>query len=82
MGVPAWLVLRAGEQPGALTAAAAAALAWAGVRGARGRYAQRLPGESTGGPYGLLGDWLLLVGVLAVLRAVTGGGLDPATVVA
>ncbi|MFH9617083.1 sugar transferase [Streptomyces pratensis] len=82
MGIPAWLVLRAGGQPGALTAAASAALVWTGVRAARGRYAPRLPGESAGGPYGPVGDWLALIGLLAVLLAVTGGGLDPATAVA
>ncbi|MFH8757552.1 sugar transferase [Streptomyces atroolivaceus] len=82
LGAPAWFVLRAGEQPGALTAAVPAALLWTGVRAVRGRYARRLPGESAGGPYGPLGDWLALVGVLAVLLAVTGGGPDPATAVA
>ncbi|MEV7104119.1 sugar transferase [Streptomyces atroolivaceus] len=82
LGAPAWFVLRAGEQPGALTAAVPAALLWTGVRAVRGRYARRLPGESAGGPYGPLGDWLALIGVLAVLLAVTGGGPDPATAVA
>ncbi|MFI2779333.1 sugar transferase [Streptomyces sp. ALB3] len=82
LGVPAWLVLRAGEQPGAPVAAASAALVWAAVRAVRGRYAPRLPGESAGGAYGPVGDWLALIGVLAVLLAVTGGGLDPATAVA
>ncbi|MCX5417264.1 sugar transferase [Streptomyces sp. NBC_00059] len=79
LGVPAWLVLRAGDQPGPLTAAASAALVWTGVRAARGRYARGLPGESAGAPHGSLGDWLALTGVLAVLVALTGGGLDPAT---
>ncbi|MFD3612789.1 sugar transferase [Streptomyces atroolivaceus] len=82
LGAPAWFVLRAGEQPGALTAAVPAALLWTGVRAVRGRYARRLPGETAGGPYGPLGDWLALIGVLAVLLAVTGGGPDPATAVA
>ncbi|MFE9724294.1 sugar transferase [Streptomyces sp. NPDC005794] len=82
LGIPAWLVLRAGEQPGPPTAAASAALVWAGVRAVRGRYAKRLPGEATGAAYAPLGDWLALIGVLAVLLAVTGGGLDPATAVA
>lgn len=79
LGVPAWLVLRAGDQPGPLTAAASAALVWTGVRAARGRYTRGLPGESAGAPHGSLGDWLALIGVLAVLVALTGGGLDPAT---
>ncbi|MFD6274553.1 sugar transferase [Streptomyces sp. NPDC060209] len=82
LGVPAWLVLRAGDQPGPLAAATSAALVWTGVRAARGRYARRLPGETVGAPYAAFGDWLALIGVLAVLLAVTGGGLDPATAVA
>ncbi|MFF2729138.1 sugar transferase [Streptomyces sp. NPDC058008] len=82
LGVPAWLVLRAGDQPGPQAAAASAALVWTAVRAARGRYARRLPGETAGAGHASFGDWLSLVGVLAVLLAVTGGGLDPATAVA
>ncbi|MFF9690354.1 sugar transferase [Streptomyces sp. NPDC014623] len=83
VGAPVWILLRADEQPGAPAAAASAALVWAGVRLARGRYARRLPGEAGGGFHGPFGDWLLLVGALAVLLAVTGGGPDdPATAVA
>ncbi|MEU0134987.1 sugar transferase [Streptomyces sp. NPDC006296] len=82
LGVPAWLVLRAGDRPAPLTAAAAAALVWAAVRAARGRYAPAVPGGPSGGSRGPVGDWLALVGVLAVLLAVTGGGPDPATAVA
>ncbi|MFE9824057.1 sugar transferase [Streptomyces sp. NPDC005791] len=82
LGVPAWLVLRAGEQPGPLTAAVSAAVVWAGVRAVRGRYAERLPGEAGGAAHAPFGDWLALTGVLAVLLAVTGRGLDPATAVA
>ncbi|MFB7184455.1 exopolysaccharide biosynthesis polyprenyl glycosylphosphotransferase [Streptomyces sp. NPDC056230] len=80
LGIPAWLVLRAGGQSRAAFAAAAAALAWSGVRAARGRYADRPPG----GPPGVLstiGDWLLLIGVLAVARTMTGDSVDPATAV-
>lgn len=80
LGVPAWLVLRADDQPGPLIAGAVAAVAWAGVRSARGQYtAARDAGRVRGNPFG---DWLVLVGVLAVLLAVTGGSLDPATAVA
>ncbi|WP_329041357.1 sugar transferase [Streptomyces sp. NBC_00178] len=82
LGVPALLVLRAGDQAGALTSAASAALVWAGVRASRGRYARRLPGEPAGAVHGTVGDWLALVGVLAILLATTGSGLDPATAVA
>ncbi|MEU9358361.1 sugar transferase [Streptomyces sp. NPDC048301] len=81
LGVPAWLVLSAGDQPGAATAAATAALVWAGVRATRGRYAPRLPGEA-GAAHTPFGDWLALTGVLAVLVAVTGGGIAPAVAVA
>ncbi|MFF2409410.1 exopolysaccharide biosynthesis polyprenyl glycosylphosphotransferase [Streptomyces sp. NPDC058092] len=80
LGIPAWLVLWAGGQPRAEVAAAVAALAWSGVRAARGRYA----GGSLGDPPGVLttaGDWLLLIGVLAVLRTMTGDAVDPATAV-
>ncbi|MFF5899885.1 exopolysaccharide biosynthesis polyprenyl glycosylphosphotransferase [Streptomyces argenteolus] len=78
LGVPAWLALRAGDQPDPLLTAASAALVWAGVRAARGRYAPRPPGEAAGAALGSFGDWLALVGVLAVLVALTGRGLDPA----
>ncbi|MBL1286269.1 exopolysaccharide biosynthesis polyprenyl glycosylphosphotransferase [Streptomyces sp. NPDC057067] len=82
LGVPAWLVLRAGDQPGPLAAGASAALVWTGVRAARGRYERRLPGEAPGAARASSGDWLVLVGLLAVLLAVTGGDLDPAAAVA
>ncbi|RPK82963.1 putative sugar transferase EpsL [Streptomyces sp. ADI97-07] len=79
LGVPAWLVLRAGDQPRPLIAATVAALAWAGVRAARNRYATaRDAGRVRGNA---LGDWLVLVGLLVVLLAVTGGSYDPATTV-
>ncbi|WTE32212.1 exopolysaccharide biosynthesis polyprenyl glycosylphosphotransferase [Streptomyces sp. NBC_01618] len=80
LGIPAWLVLWAGGQPRPGVAAAVAALAWSGVRAARGRYAGRSPDD----PPGVLttaGDWLLLIGVLAVLRTMTGDAVDPATAV-
>ncbi|MFB8024534.1 MULTISPECIES: sugar transferase [unclassified Streptomyces] len=82
LGIPAWLVLRAGDRPGPLTAAASAALVWTGVRAMRGRYGHRLPGEAPEAPHAPFGDWLALIGALALLLAVTGGGLDPATAVA
>lgn len=80
LGIPAWLVLRTDGQPRALAGAAAAAMVWSGVRAARGRYAVR----STGRPPGALtatGDWLLLVGLMAVLWTVADGTIDPATAV-
>lgn len=80
LGVPAWLVLSAADQPRPLIAGALTTLVWSGVRLARGRYADRPPADS-GGASGAVGDWLVLVGVLAVLCAAAGGPLDPATAV-
>ncbi|WP_199563738.1 MULTISPECIES: sugar transferase [unclassified Streptomyces] len=80
LGLPAWLVLRAGGQPGALAGALAATAVWCGVRAARGRYALRVPGR----PSGALttpGDWLLLIGVLAVLWTAIDRSIDPAAAV-
>ncbi|WUS95537.1 sugar transferase [Streptomyces sp. NBC_00708] len=80
LGLPAWLVLRADGQPGAPAGALAATLVWCGVRAARGRYALRAPGR----PPGALttpADWLLLIGVLAVLWTVVDPSIDPAAAV-
>ncbi|WP_189546706.1 exopolysaccharide biosynthesis polyprenyl glycosylphosphotransferase [Streptomyces gelaticus] len=82
LGVPAWLLLRTGGQPRTSVAAAVvlAALVWSGLRAVRGRYSDRRPG----GPPGVLStiaDWLLLMGVLAVLCTVTGDSTGPATAV-
>ncbi|MGW2086743.1 exopolysaccharide biosynthesis polyprenyl glycosylphosphotransferase [Streptomyces sp. NPDC001880] len=82
LGVPAWLLLHTDGQSRASTAAAGvlAALVWSGLRAVRGRYSDRHPG----GPPGVLtttADWLLLLGVLAVLCTVTGDPTDPATAV-
>ncbi|MFF8714018.1 exopolysaccharide biosynthesis polyprenyl glycosylphosphotransferase [Streptomyces sp. NPDC015184] len=76
LGIPAWFVLWSGGQPRSVFAAVAAALVWFVVRSVRGRYAQRPPKIS-----GAAGDWLLLIGTLAVLRTVTGGSTDPRTAV-
>lgn len=76
LGVPAWLVLRTDGQPRALAGAVAAAMVWSGVRAARGRYAGRPPGALTA-----TGDWLLLIGLMAVLWTVSDGTIDPATAV-
>lgn len=61
-------------------AAAVAALVWSGLRAVRGRYADQLPGEPPG-VLSTIRDWLLLIGVLAVLRTATGGSVDPATAI-
>ncbi|MFJ7411364.1 sugar transferase [Streptomyces sp. NPDC098077] len=76
---PAWLLLRAGDQPRPVTAAAVAGLVWIGLRGARGRYADR-PGAGSGA-LGPVGDWLVLIGLLAVLHTAAGSPMDPATAV-
>ncbi|MEV6162689.1 exopolysaccharide biosynthesis polyprenyl glycosylphosphotransferase [Streptomyces sp. NPDC052052] len=80
LGITAWLVLRAGDQPRAAFAAAVAALVWSGVRAVRGRYADR-PGGRPPGLLSSIGDWLLLIGALAVLWTVVGDATDPATAV-
>ncbi|RPK89866.1 exopolysaccharide biosynthesis polyprenyl glycosylphosphotransferase [Streptomyces sp. ADI98-10] len=74
---PAWLLLRSGDQPRPVAAAVVAGLVWAGLRGARGRYTGR-PGS---GPGGAVGDWLVLIGLLAVLHTAAGSPVDPATAV-
>lgn len=76
---PAWLLLRAGDQPRPVTAAAVAGLVWVGLRGARGRYTDR-PGAGSGA-LGPVGDWLVLIGLLAVLHTAAGSPMDPATAV-
>lgn len=77
---PAWLLLRAGDQHRPVAAAVVAGLVWAGLRGARGRYTDR-PGTGPGGALGAVGDWLVLIGLLAVLHTATGSPGDPATAV-
>ncbi|WP_408993488.1 exopolysaccharide biosynthesis polyprenyl glycosylphosphotransferase [Streptomyces sp. 1268] len=80
---PAWLLLRAGDQPRPVAAAAVAGLLWAGLRGARGRYTDRPrngPGGAAGA-VGAVGDWLVLIGLLAVLHTAAGSPVDPATAV-
>ncbi|MFG2594664.1 exopolysaccharide biosynthesis polyprenyl glycosylphosphotransferase [Streptomyces sp. NPDC048462] len=80
LGIPGWLVLRTDGEPRALAGAVAAAVGWGCVRAARGRYSLRTPGR----PAGALtasGDWLVLIGVLAVLWTVADGSIDPAAAV-
>ncbi|MFF8986044.1 exopolysaccharide biosynthesis polyprenyl glycosylphosphotransferase [Streptomyces globisporus] len=80
---PAWLLLHSGDQPRPLAAAAVAGLLWAGLRGARGRYTDRLPAEPGGAArtVGAVGDWLVLIGLLAVLHTAADSPVDPATAV-
>ncbi|MEU5369676.1 exopolysaccharide biosynthesis polyprenyl glycosylphosphotransferase [Streptomyces sp. NPDC005951] len=83
---PAWLLLHSGSQPRPLAAAAVAGLLWAGLRGARGRYTDQLRAEPGGaartvGAVGAVGDWLVLIGLLAVLHTAADSPVDPATAV-
>lgn len=80
LGLPGWLVLRADGQPEALAGALAATLVWCGVRASRGRYALRVP-DRRPGALTTPADWLLLIGVLAVLWTVVDPTIDPAAAV-
>jgi exopolysaccharide biosynthesis polyprenyl glycosylphosphotransferase len=80
-GVPAALVLHATAQPHPLLCALAAALVWPAVRAVRRRYAAGVLGESRG-TLQVLGDWLVLLGVLAVLRTAFGEIAEPSLAVA
>ncbi|MET8948679.1 sugar transferase [Streptomyces sp. NPDC004542] len=69
--VPAYLAFAPADGARAVLHAAVAAVAWLLVRTARDRYAERRLGES-GALRPALQDWLVLVGMLAVVRAATG----------
>lgn len=80
-GVPTALALRAAGAPHPLLCALAAAVAWPAVRVLRRRYAAGALGETRGG-LPVLVDWLLLLGVLFVLRGLTGDGTASSTALA
>ncbi|RMI32493.1 exopolysaccharide biosynthesis polyprenyl glycosylphosphotransferase [Streptomyces triticirhizae] len=72
---PVLLVYHLTDQPRPLAAAAVATAGWLALRAAHGRYRPGRLGESRG----LLAsahDWLLLLGLLAGLRAVLGEGSE------
>ncbi|MGW4690333.1 sugar transferase [Streptomyces sp. NPDC004244] len=69
--VPVGLVFDAAQQDRPVYCAVGAALAWVGVQAVRRRYATRALGESRG-VLPVVHDWLILIGVLAVARVVTG----------
>ncbi|MCY0957542.1 sugar transferase [Streptomyces sp. H27-H5] len=69
--VPVGLVFEAAQQVRPAYCAVGAALAWTGVQAVRRRYAARQLGESRG-VLPVVHDWLILIGVLAVARVVTG----------
>ncbi|MFE4633360.1 sugar transferase [Streptomyces sp. NPDC056773] len=70
-GVPVGLVFAAAQQARPLFCALGTALAWTSVQLIRRRYAGRALGESRG-VLPVVHDWLILIGVLAVARVVTG----------
>ncbi|MDT0264814.1 exopolysaccharide biosynthesis polyprenyl glycosylphosphotransferase [Streptomyces sp. DSM 44915] len=69
--VPVLTVYYLTAQPRPLAAATVATLGWLGLRAAHHRYRRGALGESRG-LLASLHDWLLLLGLLAGLRAVTG----------
>ncbi|MEV7546142.1 sugar transferase [Streptomyces sp. NPDC089915] len=69
--VPVGLVFDAAQQARPLYCALGAAVAWVGVQALRRRYATRALGESRG-VLPVVHDWLILIGVLAVARVITG----------
>lgn len=69
--VPVGLVFDAARQSRPVYCAVGAALAWTAVQALRRRYATRTLGESRG-VLPVVHDWLILIGVLAVARVVTG----------
>lgn len=76
MAVSVLLVFFATEQPYPLMCATAATAGWLAVRAGRHRYARRRLGES-GAVLPVGQDWLLLLGVLALVRTATGEGSAP-----
>ncbi|WP_078862699.1 sugar transferase [Streptomyces sp. NRRL F-5123] len=80
-GVPTALALHASGAPHAAAWGLAAALAWPTVRAMRRRYAPDAFGETRGGAQVAV-DWLLLLGVLTVLRAVSGAVAGPSAALA
>jgi exopolysaccharide biosynthesis polyprenyl glycosylphosphotransferase len=80
-GVPVAVTLHAGGQPHVALPALVAAVAWPAVRAVRKRYASTALGESRASLL-VLGDWLVLLGVLAVLRTAFGGVAEPSVALA
>jgi exopolysaccharide biosynthesis polyprenyl glycosylphosphotransferase len=80
-GVPVWGAVRFAGEGAALWCAAAAGVAWVGVRASRGRYAWRELGER-GNAGGLLRDWVVLLALLTVVRAAAGADVPVLVAVA
>jgi exopolysaccharide biosynthesis polyprenyl glycosylphosphotransferase len=80
-GIPVLLILRNAGQPHPLVCALVAAALWPSVRAVRRRYAADVLGESRG-VLAALTDWLVLLGLLAMLRTACGEIVQPAVAVA
>jgi len=79
--VPVGVLLQRDGQPHPLACALVAAAAWLGVRASRHRYGADVLGESSG-VRAVLGDWLVLLGVLAMLRTAFGEIASPSAALA
>jgi exopolysaccharide biosynthesis polyprenyl glycosylphosphotransferase len=77
IAIPMELVLRAGGRAHPLAGALLSAVAWLGIRAVRRRYATVNLGEARGSTP-VIGDWLALLGVLAVLLTAIGSTAEPA----
>lgn len=79
--VPLGVVLAQTGRPHPLASALVAAAGWLGVRACRRRYGADVLGEDSD-PLAVLGDWLVLLGLLAVLRTAYGEIANPAAALA
>ncbi|SCE47978.1 exopolysaccharide biosynthesis polyprenyl glycosylphosphotransferase [Streptomyces sp. DvalAA-14] len=80
-GVPVLLILRHTAQPHPLVCALIVAGLWPSLRAVRRRYAADVLGE-TRGILAALSDWLVLLGVLAMLRTACGEIVRPVVALA
>jgi exopolysaccharide biosynthesis polyprenyl glycosylphosphotransferase len=76
VGVPVLAVFRATDQPHPVPAACAATAVWLAVRASHRRYAAQELGESQD-VLPVLRDWATLLGLLAVIRVLTGEASNP-----
>lgn len=76
IALPVVLLLHHTRQPHPLACALVAAAAWICIRALRRRYAADVLGEGRG-VMSVLGDWMVLLGVLAVLRTAFGEIVEP-----
>ncbi|WP_435792200.1 sugar transferase [Actinacidiphila glaucinigra] len=76
IALPVGVVFDATFQPHPVLCAVTAAAAWLIVQTARRRYTQRALGESRSG-LSVVYDWMVLLGVLAVVRALLGEQSEP-----